>query len=89
MPTLTWIGKQAVEKHHLEIPYRLLEYDESLSVGDKKINGGNVLTSKILETLPKHNGSKIIFGEANRISSERLKKENIVFKQIPYEIKVV
>ncbi len=34
MPTLTWIGKQAVEKHHLEIPYRLLEYDESLSVGD-------------------------------------------------------
>jgi adenine-specific DNA-methyltransferase len=41
MPTLTWIGKQAVEKHHLEIPYRLLEYDESLSFGDKE--SGNLL----------------------------------------------
>ena len=41
MPTLNWIGKQAVEKHHLEIPYRLLEYDESLSVGDKE--SGNLL----------------------------------------------
>ena len=57
-------------------------------LGDKKNNGGNVLTSKILEELPKFNGPKIIFGEANRISSEKLKKENIVFKQIPYEIKI-
>ena len=58
-------------------------------LGDKTVNGGNVLTSRILESLPKHNGAKIIFGEANRISSERLKQENIVFKQIPYEIKTV
>lgn len=56
-------------------------------LGDKTVNGGNVLTSKILEKLPKYNGPKIIFGEANRLSSERLKKENIIFKQIPYEIK--
>jgi len=41
MPTLNWIGKEAVEKHHLEIPYRLLEYDDSLSVGDKE--SGNLL----------------------------------------------
>ena len=58
-------------------------------LGDKTVNGGNVLTSRILESLPKHNGPKIIFGEANRISHERLKKANIVFKQIPYEIKTV
>ena len=25
MPTLNWIGKQAVVKHHQEVPYRLLE----------------------------------------------------------------
>jgi site-specific DNA-methyltransferase (adenine-specific)/adenine-specific DNA-methyltransferase len=56
-------------------------------LGDKTINGGNVLTSRILESLPKHNGPKIIFGESNRLSAARLKKENIVFKQIPYEIK--
>jgi adenine-specific DNA-methyltransferase len=55
--------------------------------GDKTINGGNVLTSRILESLPKHTGPKIVFGESNRLSSARLKKENIVFKQIPYEIK--
>ncbi|MBI1938495.1 MAG: site-specific DNA-methyltransferase [Ignavibacteriales bacterium] len=56
-------------------------------LGDKTVNGGNVLTSKVLEALPKHNGPKIIFGESNRLSAARLKKENIVFKQIPYEIK--
>lgn len=56
-------------------------------LGDKSVSGGNVLTSKILESLPKHNGLKIIFGEANRLGSDRLKKENVIFKQIPYEIK--
>jgi site-specific DNA-methyltransferase (adenine-specific)/adenine-specific DNA-methyltransferase len=58
-------------------------------LGDKTINGGNVLTSKVLENLPKHNGLKIVFGEANRLGAEKLKRENIVFKQIPYEIKTV
>jgi len=56
-------------------------------LGDKTVNGGNVLTSRVLESLPMHNGTKIIFGESNRLSAARLKKENIVFKQIPYEIK--
>jgi hypothetical protein len=55
--------------------------------GDKTINGGNVITSRILGSLPKHNGPKVIFGESNRLSSARLKNENIVFKQISYEIK--
>jgi len=56
-------------------------------LGDKSVNGGNVLTSKVLESLPKHNGDKIIFGMANRLSIERLKQFNIIFKQIPVEIK--
>ena len=25
MPTLNWIGKDAVVKHHKDVPYRLLE----------------------------------------------------------------
>ena len=25
MPTLNWIGKEAVVKHHKEVPFRLLE----------------------------------------------------------------
>jgi len=57
-------------------------------LGDKSVNGGNVLTSLILEKLPKYSGRKIIFGEGCRLSSQRLRKENIIFKQIPYEIKV-
>lgn len=54
---------------------------------DKTADSGNVLTSKILEILPPHNGKKVIFGLANRLSTTRLNRENIVFKQIPIEIK--
>lgn len=55
-------------------------------LGDKRVNGGNVLTSKILELLPPFDGPKVIYGESCRLSPERLKKENIIFKQTPYEI---
>lgn len=56
-------------------------------LGDKSVNGGNVLTTKILDKLPKHNGPKIIYGEACRLSKERLLKEQIIFKQTPYDVK--
>lgn len=56
-------------------------------LGDKSISGGNVLTSKLLAKLPKYNGKKIIYGEVCRLSTEKLLKENIIFKQTPYEIK--
>ena len=55
-------------------------------LGDKRINGGNVLTSKILESLPPFAGTKVVYGESCRLSPERLKKGNIIFKQTPYEI---
>ncbi|MBD3339303.1 MAG: site-specific DNA-methyltransferase, partial [Candidatus Lokiarchaeota archaeon] len=60
MPTLNWIGKEAVEKHHLEIPYRLLEYDDTLSAGDKEsgnllVQGDNLHALKAL--LPYYGGS--------------------------------
>lgn len=55
-------------------------------LGDKRVNGGNVLTSKVLESLPSFDGPKVIYGESCRLSPERLKKENIIFKQTPYEI---
>lgn len=41
MPTLNWIGKEAVVKHHKEVPFRLLEPDETLSCGDP--NSGNLI----------------------------------------------
>ena len=34
MPTLNWIGKEAVVDHHRHIPTRLLECDPKLSFGD-------------------------------------------------------
>ena len=57
-------------------------------LGDRKPNGGNVLTSKVLANLPAHPGSKVIYGEGCLLSPQRLKREGIVFKQVPYEIKV-
>jgi adenine-specific DNA-methyltransferase len=57
-------------------------------LGDKRPNGGNVLTNDVLRNLPAHDGLKIIYGEGCRLSVERLRREGIVFKQVPYEIKV-
>lgn len=45
------------------------------------------LTTEILETLPPHDGARIIFGEACRIGAENLKSLNITFKQIPKDIR--
>lgn len=56
-------------------------------LGDKRPDGGNVLTSKVLAELPKHDGPKVIYGEACRLGEERLKALNIIFKQTPYDIK--
>ena len=57
-------------------------------MGDKRLKGGNVLTAAVLAKLPPHDGPKIVYGEACRLSPERLGREGIVFRQIPYEIKV-
>lgn len=57
-------------------------------LGDKRPDSGNVITNKILNLLPKHEGEKVIYGEASRISETRLKELNITFKQIPYDIKI-
>ncbi len=56
-------------------------------LGDKKPDGGNVLTQKIFDTLPKFDGKKVIYGEATRMNEEKRKINNITFKQTPYEIK--
>lgn len=56
-------------------------------LGDKKPDGGNVLTQKVLDTLPAFEGKRVIYGEATRMNAEKLKTNNIVFKQTPYDIK--
>ena len=57
MPSLTWIGKDAVLNHHLDVPYRVLEkkYDfGDGEPGNKIIHGDNLEALKSL--LPEYEG---------------------------------
>jgi adenine-specific DNA-methyltransferase len=59
MPVLDWIGKQAVVKHHRDVPYRLLEPVPELSSGAADsgnliVQGDNLLALKAL--LPRYAG---------------------------------
>ena len=69
---------------HDNVAYYLL-YNGIL--GDRRPQGGNVLTSRVLDDLPLHDGPKVIYGESSRIGEARLKRENIIFKQTPYDVK--
>ena len=58
-------------------------------LGDRRPNGGNVLTSQVfayLNSVYPHTGKKVIFGEASRIGEAKLNALGISFKQIPYEL---
>jgi len=57
-------------------------------LGDKTPQGGNALTRMVLDALPHHDGPKVIYGASCRIGMARLQQENIIFRQIPYELKV-
>ncbi len=58
-------------------------------LGDRRPQGGNVLTRSILAWLQAeypHDGPKVIYGESIRIGEERLAQANVTFKQIPYDV---
>ena len=53
MPTLHWIGKDAVRTHHHDVPFRLLREDPDRAVGDPNaenllVQGDNLLALKAL-----------------------------------------
>ncbi|AGX87417.1 site-specific DNA-methyltransferase [Candidatus Symbiobacter mobilis] len=59
MPTLNWIGKEAVVKHHKEVPFRMLEPAPELSCGGSAdgnliVQGDNLHALKSL--LPRYAG---------------------------------
>jgi site-specific DNA-methyltransferase (adenine-specific)/adenine-specific DNA-methyltransferase len=59
LPTLNWIGKEAVASHHKEVPFRLVEPAPELSAGDVAssnliVQGDNLLALKAL--LPRYAG---------------------------------
>jgi hypothetical protein len=57
-------------------------------LGDRRPQGGNILTKAVLDSLPPHDGPKIIYAAATRLGAAALQRENIVFKQTPYAIEV-
>jgi adenine-specific DNA-methyltransferase len=59
-------------------------------LGDRRPQGGNVLTSAVLAHLEEqfpHDGPRVIYGETTRLGEARLREAGITFKQIPYDIK--
>ena len=56
-------------------------------LGDNEEEGGNVLTRSVLSQLPKHEGTKIVYGNGCLLGSSLLNRENIIFRQIPYEVR--
>jgi adenine-specific DNA-methyltransferase len=59
-------------------------------LGDKRPNGGNVLTGAVLGMLAKkypHTGPKVIYGEKCGLGAARLEAAGVTFKHIPYDVK--
>ncbi|KAF0221141.1 MAG: DNA methylase N-4/N-6 domain-containing [Geobacteraceae bacterium] len=56
-------------------------------LGDKTDDGGNVLTQKVLASLAPHDGTRIIYGNGCLIGDAFMRRNNIIFRQIPYEVK--
>lgn len=60
-------------------------------LGDKSVSGGNVLSRATLALIRKKLGSfdgpLTIYGERSALGTASLKREKIVFKQTPYDVK--
>jgi adenine-specific DNA-methyltransferase len=57
-------------------------------LADKSADGGNALTRRVLDRLPAHGGPKVIYGTSCRLGPKRLGEAQILFRQIPYQIRV-
>lgn len=83
-PIYGHVGENSLLGVHKGVAYYLL-YNGVL--GDKRPQGGNVLTRKVLQMLPPYEGPKIIFGESCRVQDEGLKELKITFRQTPSAVK--
>ena len=55
---------------------------------DRSANGGNILTRAVLAALPAFSGPKVIYCAGCLVGRERLARDGIVIRQIPYEVRV-
>lgn len=53
-----------------------------------KEKGGNVLGKSFLKKLRKNDSTKVVYADKCMLDDATLEKHNVVFKQIPYEVKV-
>lgn len=92
--TYTPINRMAVPTTFLGIhkntAYALL-YNGILR--DRRVNGGNVLTSKTLDVIMQDMDripydKLVVYGESNRLGEAKLQDAHIIFKQTPYDIKI-
>jgi len=64
-------------------------------LGDKRPDGGNVLTratladirERIAEKDPAFDGEITVYGEQSRITAPTLEREGVTFRQTPYDVK--
>ncbi|MEP0520388.1 MAG: site-specific DNA-methyltransferase [Hyphomicrobiales bacterium] len=60
-------------------------------LGDKSINGGNVLNRKTLKMIRdaamNYDDQLVVYGERTVLSEASLSEENIIFKQTPYDVR--
>ena len=68
---------------HRDTAYYLL-YNGVLK--DRRPGGGNVLTRAVLESLPAHDGRRVVYGVGCRLGADRLRAAGVVFRHIPYEV---
>lgn len=64
------------------------EYAETEYYLIYKEKGENVLSKSFLKKLRKNNGTKVIYADKCLLDEATLEKHNIIFKQIPYEVKI-
>ena len=59
-------------------------------LGDKRPQGGNVITNRVLADLPPHpagHGPRVIYGEACRLSDATLGREKLTFRHVSYALR--
>lgn len=83
MPTLNWIGKEAVVKHHKDVPFRLLEPMPELSLPAGNCGGFQCcrLTAEPpFDAPPGPAGPKLSYAAANRMEG-RAARQGTSFRQ--------
>lgn len=55
---------------------------------DHSIDGGNVLTTPLLQQLPPHDGPKVVYAARCAIGEARLRALGITFRKLPYDLRV-